>query len=348
MILWRNQPSQPLASSQKVRDIEMSSVSPHLLFWTLQRQRKRDGCDVLLQKGGPCGDCDALYGASSYCGMYSVTHKILSHIWWLLLYLHDVLFLKTQDIIGSLSFEEVRLYIYHLLKALRHIHQFGIIHRDIKPNNFLYNRSNKMWVMTLFCKGSWQMEFLEVWNNTSSCHFPACVLRYALVDFGLAQGTADTQIELLKVVRQKPSQKGGGSAGKQDTTQRSKAPPLVSSRTTTASTSAPLPPQQSKSLPPSSSSSSSTITSSSASRKALAKKTRSVTTTVTASTSRTKHTKVFASFYFHWCVSVLFVQFKHLISFDLQFSVSAINVYLRCFVPLTVTSHDDHEFIMHF
>nr|XP_046264322.1 cell division cycle 7-related protein kinase isoform X3 [Scatophagus argus] len=70
------------------------------------------------------------------------------------------------DIIGSLSFEEVRLYIYHLLKALRHIHQFGIIHRDIKPNNFLYNRHNKM---------------------------------YALVDFGLAQGTADTQIELLKV-----------------------------------------------------------------------------------------------------------------------------------------------------
>ncbi|KAM6918422.1 cell division cycle 7-related protein kinase isoform 3-T3 [Xenentodon cancila] len=69
------------------------------------------------------------------------------------------------DIIGSLSFEEVRLYIYHLLKALKHIHQFGIIHRDIKPNNFLYNRSSK---------------------------------KYALVDFGLAQGTADTQIELLK------------------------------------------------------------------------------------------------------------------------------------------------------
>ncbi|XP_028988010.1 cell division cycle 7-related protein kinase isoform X2 [Betta splendens] len=69
------------------------------------------------------------------------------------------------DIIGSLSFEEVRLYIYHLLKALRHIHQFGIIHRDIKPNNFLYNRNSKM---------------------------------FALVDFGLAQGTADTQVELLK------------------------------------------------------------------------------------------------------------------------------------------------------
>ncbi|XP_023270512.1 cell division cycle 7-related protein kinase [Seriola lalandi dorsalis] len=168
------------------------------------------------------------------------------------------------DIIGSLTFEEVRLYIYHLLKALRHIHQFGIIHRDIKPNNFLYNRNSKM---------------------------------YALVDFGLAQGAADTQIELLKVVRQRPSQKGGGSTGKQDTTQRSKAPARLHPKTTTvttASTSLLLPPRQNTALPPSSPSSSTTTvttTSSSASRKALVKKARSVTTTITTSTSRTKHTK---------------------------------------------------------
>lgn len=37
-------------------------------------------------------------------------------------------------------------------------------------------------------------------------------LRYALVDFGLAQGTPDTQIELLKVVKSK-AYKGGGSSG---------------------------------------------------------------------------------------------------------------------------------------
>uniref|UniRef100_A0A8C9SWN8 non-specific serine/threonine protein kinase n=1 Tax=Scleropages formosus TaxID=113540 RepID=A0A8C9SWN8_SCLFO len=76
------------------------------------------------------------------------------------------------DILGSLSFEEVRQYIYHLLKALAHIHHFGIIHRDIKPSNFLYNRLEK---------------------------------RYALVDFGLAQGTSDTQIELLKAPTVKQS-----------------------------------------------------------------------------------------------------------------------------------------------
>ncbi|XP_040027652.2 cell division cycle 7-related protein kinase [Gasterosteus aculeatus] len=160
------------------------------------------------------------------------------------------------DIIGSLSFEEVRLYIYHLLTALRHIHQFGIIHRDIKPNNFLYNRNSRM---------------------------------YALVDFGLAQGTADTHIEMLKVVRQRASQKGGGSTGNQDPTQRSKAPPrLIPKSTTSASAALPLPAQQSTNLAPSSSSSSTTA-SSSAAQKALVKKARSVTTTV--STSRTKHAK---------------------------------------------------------
>ncbi|XP_051985178.1 cell division cycle 7-related protein kinase-like isoform X2 [Xyrauchen texanus] len=84
------------------------------------------------------------------------------------------------DIVGSLSFEEVRHYIYHLLKALRHIHKFGIIHRDIKPNNFLFNQQRR---------------------------------EYALVDFGLAQGTTDTQIELLKVVKSK-AHKGGGSSGR--------------------------------------------------------------------------------------------------------------------------------------
>ncbi|KAK1164173.1 cell division cycle 7-related protein kinase-like isoform X1 [Acipenser oxyrinchus oxyrinchus] len=78
------------------------------------------------------------------------------------------------EILGCISFAEVREYMFHMLKALTHVHHFGIIHRDIKPSNFLYNRQQK---------------------------------KYALVDFGLAQGTPDTQVELLKVV------KGGGQEG---------------------------------------------------------------------------------------------------------------------------------------
>lgn len=74
------------------------------------------------------------------------------------------------DILHSLSFQEAKEYMFNLCKALKRIHQFGIVHRDVKPSNFLYNRRLK---------------------------------QYALVDFGLAQGTPDTQIELLKVLQTK-------------------------------------------------------------------------------------------------------------------------------------------------
>ncbi|XP_009869169.1 PREDICTED: cell division cycle 7-related protein kinase [Apaloderma vittatum] len=77
------------------------------------------------------------------------------------------------DILNSLSFEEVRQYMFNLFKALRRIHHFGIVHRDVKPSNFLYNRQLK---------------------------------EYALVDFGLAQGTPDTKIELLRAAHSEDQQ----------------------------------------------------------------------------------------------------------------------------------------------
>ncbi|XP_072505162.1 cell division cycle 7-related protein kinase isoform X2 [Notamacropus eugenii] len=77
------------------------------------------------------------------------------------------------EILNSLSFQEVREYMFNLFKALRRIHQFGIVHRDVKPSNFLYNRRLK---------------------------------KYALVDFGLAQGTRDTKVDLLKLVQSEAQQ----------------------------------------------------------------------------------------------------------------------------------------------
>lgn len=112
------------------------------------------------------------------------------------------------------------------------------------------------------------------------------MFRYALVDFGLAQGTGDTQIELLKVVRNGSLHKGDGSTGKQDNTQRSKAAAKVPPKTSTASTSAARPQQQHAPLP---SSSPSTASSSSSSRKAPAKKAHSVTISVPTATSCSKH-----------------------------------------------------------
>ncbi|KAL4687191.1 hypothetical protein H8959_019319 [Pygathrix nigripes] len=76
-------------------------------------------------------------------------------------------------ILNSLSFQEVREYMFNLFKALKHIHQFGVIHHDVKPSNFLYNRRLK---------------------------------KYALVDVGLAQGTHDMKIELFKFVQSEAQQ----------------------------------------------------------------------------------------------------------------------------------------------
>ncbi|GFN77592.1 cell division cycle 7-related protein kinase-like [Plakobranchus ocellatus] len=62
---------------------------------------------------------------------------------------------RFQDILNLMSVNEARDYMKNLLVALKRIHQHKVIHRDVKPSNFLYNRNKK---------------------------------QYALVDFGLASG----------------------------------------------------------------------------------------------------------------------------------------------------------------
>ncbi|XP_029041669.1 cell division cycle 7-related protein kinase-like isoform X1 [Osmia bicornis bicornis] len=61
---------------------------------------------------------------------------------------------KFSEYVQDLTVQETKDYMIALLTALRRVHQFNIIHRDVKPSNFLYDRCNK---------------------------------RYLLVDFGLAQ-----------------------------------------------------------------------------------------------------------------------------------------------------------------
>lgn len=61
---------------------------------------------------------------------------------------------RFADYLKSMTTEDIRDYMKNLFIALAKVHENGIIHRDVKPNNFLYDRHQK---------------------------------RYALVDFGLAQ-----------------------------------------------------------------------------------------------------------------------------------------------------------------
>lgn len=65
---------------------------------------------------------------------------------------------RFTDYVKDMSLDEIRDYMRNLLIALKKVHLNKVIHRDIKPNNFLYNRAER---------------------------------KFALVDFGLAQYEAD-------------------------------------------------------------------------------------------------------------------------------------------------------------
>ncbi|XP_011329629.1 cell division cycle 7-related protein kinase isoform X2 [Ooceraea biroi] len=65
----------------------------------------------------------------------------------------------------DMTVEETKGYMRALLSALRRVHKFNIIHRDVKPSNFLYDRANR---------------------------------RYLLVDFGLAQQYTAENLKTIK------------------------------------------------------------------------------------------------------------------------------------------------------
>ncbi|XP_055607433.1 cell division cycle 7-related protein kinase [Uranotaenia lowii] len=45
---------------------------------------------------------------------------------------------------------EVQLYMRNLLVALKRVHEFNVIHRDVKPSNFLYNRKQQKFLLVDF------------------------------------------------------------------------------------------------------------------------------------------------------------------------------------------------------
>jgi hypothetical protein len=55
-----------------------------------------------------------------------------------------------QDFVEDCTMEDIRHYMRSLLVALRHIHSLDIVHRDVKPQNFLYNADTHTGVLLDF------------------------------------------------------------------------------------------------------------------------------------------------------------------------------------------------------
>lgn len=95
--------------------------------------------------------CLKLIGGSDNVMGVTMCFREMNHVVLVMPYFpHD----SFADYVGCLTITELQNYLRNLLIALRRVHSFGIIHRDVKPANFLYNRKQQ---------------------------------RYSLVDFGLAQ-----------------------------------------------------------------------------------------------------------------------------------------------------------------
>lgn len=57
---------------------------------------------------------------------------------------------RFQDYFDQLKTGELQAYMGNLLIALRHVHSFGVIHRDVKPSNFLHDRKSKKYLLVDF------------------------------------------------------------------------------------------------------------------------------------------------------------------------------------------------------
>lgn len=84
-----------------------------------------------------------------------------------------------------MSLADVRLYISQLLIGLECVHKKGIIHRDVKPGNFLYNNKTKLGYLADFGLAQQQVVHLffskkkkvsNIQKKKNRCHSTAKVM----------------------------------------------------------------------------------------------------------------------------------------------------------------------------
>lgn len=83
-----------------------------------------------------------------------------------------------------MTMADVKAYISQLLIGLRSVHEKGIIHRDVKPGNFLYSNKTKLGYLADF--GLAQKEVKKKKRTIAE------VLRFIFTEFGTIVGKFQT------------------------------------------------------------------------------------------------------------------------------------------------------------
>lgn len=78
---------------------------------------------------------------------------------------------RFHDYFDKFSVKELQEYMRNLLIALKHVHDFNVIHRDVKPSNFLHDRQNHKYLLVDF---GLAQELDSEYDNKQSMN--ACIL----------------------------------------------------------------------------------------------------------------------------------------------------------------------------
>lgn len=114
---------------------------------------------------------------------------------------------RFHDYFDKLGVRELQEYMENLMTALKRVHEFGVIHRDVKPSNFLHDRKNH---------------------------------KFLLVDFGLAQALdkeCDSTKSIKSMCKETPSDKSNNKPNEENTqcdkiSEQQLAPPSQSQHAT--------------------------------------------------------------------------------------------------------------------
>ncbi|XP_053952138.1 cell division cycle 7-related protein kinase [Anastrepha ludens] len=79
---------------------------------------------------------------------------------------------RFHDFFNKMKLFELQHYMRNLLIALRHVHKFNVIHRDVKPSNFLYNRRKRQFLLVDFGLAQQVLTSLQTSALETGCEQP--------------------------------------------------------------------------------------------------------------------------------------------------------------------------------